>query len=104
MENEIPSQFFGEKTKKTPMIPDFCCMTPPTWNSEVSVAKESSALGAGCYFFVVLQQIEVSFHFEKPPLLCRSTPAFLSYPSGDQLKSAKRGRSRGVNGGKNLPC
>ncbi len=29
--------------------PDFCCMTPPIWASEASVAKESSAFGGGCW-------------------------------------------------------
>ncbi len=30
-------------------FPDFCCMTPPIWVLEASVAKESSAFGAGCW-------------------------------------------------------
>jgi hypothetical protein len=29
--------------------PHFCCMTPLIWVSEASVAKESSAFGAGCW-------------------------------------------------------
>ncbi len=53
----------------------------------MSVAKESSALGAG--YWNLLPRLGGALHFEKPPLLPWSTPMFLSHPSGGLIKTAK---------------
>ncbi len=82
--------------------PDFCCMTPPIWVSEASVAKESSAFGQDVGGAPPPQGDVL--HFGMPPVQKRSTPTFWPHPSGDQLKVSKFERTWAENGGKSVPC
>ncbi len=62
--------------------PDFCCMTPPIWVSEVSVAKDSSAFGAGCWRGSAAARRRLAFWK-------RSTPTFRVPPFRRSVKGFK---------------
>ncbi len=82
--------------------PDFYCITPPIWVSEVSVARKSSTLGRGVG--AVPQQRGGVLYFRKPLVPCRSTPTFLAPPC---RRSVKRGNTCAPfvkKGSKNSPC
>ncbi len=82
--------------------PDFCCMTPPIWVSEASVAKESSALGRG----VGRGTAAARRHFAFWNASCAEVVHFNVFvpPSGDRLEVSKLVHNWAENSCKSLPC
>ncbi len=82
--------------------PDFCCMTPPIWVSEASVAKESSALGRGVGRGTAAARRRFAFWNAS----CAEVVHFKVFvlPSGDRLEVSKLVHNWAENGCKSLPC
>jgi hypothetical protein len=96
------SQLAGKKTKRSPMVTDFCCMTPLIWVLEASVARESSAYGEGCWSGTAAARGRCIL--ERLPCLVSPLQRFWPPPAGDQLRGATLMRNLAKNGSKNSPC
>ncbi len=89
--NDIPSQpFLEKKPRGHQWSPDFCCMLSPMWESEVSVAKESSVLESGYWSGTAMARRH--FAFWKAP----SAVSVHSYVLVPPFRRSVKGRKRAI--------
>jgi hypothetical protein len=82
--------------------PDFCCMTPPIWVSEASVAKESSAFGEGCWNGTAATRRRLASW--KASWVEAVHSNVLAPPFRRSVKGFNTLHSWAKNSGRNLPC
>jgi hypothetical protein len=91
-----------KKTSGRKWSPDFCCMTPPIWISEASVARESSAFGAGCWRGTAATRRRFAFWNASCAEMVHSN--ILVPPFRRSVKGFTICAIRAENRGKSLPC
>ncbi len=98
---------YGSLGKKNPRgsqcSPDFCCMIPPIWESEVSVAKESLAWAEGCWSGTAFVRRRFSPWKASSDTAVHSSVLGLSFRRS-VLIAARRRHSQEEYSGKSLPC